>query len=298
LEGIIEKAINSFDLTSEKGLAKAFDLVSKTIFDSGQTLVDASEDMWKKIEEACSGKNNAELIALKNLFLEKKTELEKEISFDPVAAKKLFAENKNNYDRLLFISSQLEKNAETQKKLLEKELVSLSADIEDLINWLNAELFADESKTVGAKLILPITRSRLEKLRLLAIDEKSSESALEEKKEKLLGILSELKQAVNSVKKQAALSFNNGIDNRTDSEVMQKAKSLIDSNRFVDAMFSLNLAEAKNPVFSSAAGFIVPIIVIIVIAFLIKNAFSKKGKEEDEKKKIILDSWNEKCGAV
>jgi hypothetical protein len=152
-----------------------------------------------------------------------------------------------------------------------------------------------EKELIKIKLVPPITDSRLKKLRLMAEEINNSSEKNETKLEKLVKIQSELQTAFNYLKKQAIISYNATIDAGGESELLLKGKELIDSNKYTDALILLsgNTLTQKNFLDKIPFTGFIPIILIIIIAFVLKQKIGKKEKEEDVKRKIILDEWKE-----
>lgn len=283
----LDSIINE-QLDSDKEIAKAFDKLITLSFSADNKLKSEVEKMWENIN--LKSENNNNLIQLKNNFFEKKQLFDEKFSFDAIEANKLFYELKEDYAFFLETLKEIDKNNSTKQK---ENFVKFNEDLnfcENTLNLIEKSLIENNSKLIKAKFIIPLTQSRIEKLRLLLNEIKNSSLNLEEKIKKLAPIKTEILESNEAIKKQAILAFNNAIDKSASKEVLTTGKKLIDETKYIEAY--LVLYDNTSPT-QTLIGFSVflPILLIIIIAFIIKNKINKKEKENNEKKKVIMDEW-------
>ncbi len=283
----IDSIINE-QLDSDKAIAKAFDKLVNLYFSADNKLKSEVEKMWQNINNKTE--NSEILNKLKNSFFEKKQIFDEKFAFDPAETNKIFSHLQEDYSYFLEISKEVDKN----NLIKQKELINkLNSDLDycnTTLDLIEKELIENNSALIKAKFILPLTQSRIDKIRLLILEITNSNLTIEEKIQKLNPIKTEIWEAIEIMKKQAILAFNNAVDNKFQKEILVEGKKLIDENNYVDAY--LMLFDSKNPM-QNFLGFttFLPIILIIIVAFVLKNKLGKKEKEDSEKKKKIIEEW-------
>ena len=294
IEDALNKAL-SFGSENENSIAKAFDLITKTIFSTDNSIKEGAEELLDKTNTATKNTENKDLDYLKQDFLSIKQKIDESISYDPATAKKEFIQLNNKFNEIISFKEALDKNSAIEEKKMQAQIQKTYEEITILLNYLEENLVVNEAEIIKAKIVAPITESRLKKLRLMAEEIKNSEDTNENKLEKLSEIQNELQKAFNYLKKQAITSYNSAIDKGKNESLLIKGKELIDSNKYIDALMLLS---ENNPnqgnLFEKIpfAGFI-PVILIVLVAFVLKQKMGKNEKEEDVKRKLILDEWKE-----
>ena len=283
----IDSIINE-QLNSDKDIAKAFDKLVNLYFSADNKLKSEVEKMWQSIN--IKSENSEVLTKLKNSFFEKKQLFDEKFAFDPAETNKIFSQLQQDYLYFLEISKEIDKNNLIKQKELINKLNSDLNYCETTLNLIEKDLIENNSALIKAKFISPLTQSRIDKIRLLILEITNSNFTIEEKIQKINPIKIELWEAIEIMKKQAILAFNNAVDNKLQKEILSEGKKLIDENKYVDAY--LMLFDNKNPI-QSFLGFttFLPILLIIIVAFVVKNKIGKKDKEDNEKKKIIMEEW-------
>ncbi|MFA5125680.1 MAG: hypothetical protein WC462_01625 [archaeon] len=294
IEDTLNKAL-SFGNENENSIAKAFDLITKAVFSTDDSIKEGAEELLDKINKATKNTENKDLDYLKQDFLNIKQKIDESISYDPATAKKEFIQLNNKFEEIISFKETLDKNKAIEDKKIQTLIQKAYEEITILLNYFEENLVANEAEIIKAKIIAPITESRLKKLRLMAEEIKNSSDTNEKKLEKLLEIQNELQKAFNYLKKQAITSYNSAIDKGNNEGLLIKGKEFIDSNKYVDALMLLSENSTKQGnLFEKIpfAGFI-PVILIILVAFMLKQKMGKNEKEEDVKRKLILDEWKE-----
>jgi hypothetical protein len=283
----IDSIINE-QLTSDKDIAKAFDKLVNLYFSAGNKLKSEVEKMWQNINS--KNEDNEALINLKNTFFEKKQLFEENFAFDPIKTNNLFIQLQNEYSNFLELTKEIDKNNSIKQKELNNKLNSDLNYCETTLNLIEKDLIENNSTLIKAKFILPLAQSRIDKIRLLIIEIKNSNLTIEEKIQKINPIKIELWDAIEIMKKQAILAFNNAVYNKLQKEILFEGKKLIDENKYADAY--LMLFNNNNPSLTiKEFSIFFPILLIIIVAFVIKTKLGKKEKENTEKKKIIMEEW-------
>ncbi|MFA5931112.1 MAG: hypothetical protein WC821_02245 [archaeon] len=293
-ESLVNKVL-SLDLTNENNIAKAFDLLSTAIFSTDEGIKKGVEDLTIKLDLIKGYENNFEFNTLKDSFLKLKQSIFETISFDPALAKKDFLNLNKKYEEILLLKSQLDKNSQDYSNKLKKEVEKIYLVSKELTLELEQNLFSNENTLIQSKILAPITQSRLKKLNLLLDEINNSTKPLEQKLSEIEDIYNELTRANEVLEKQAIAAYNAGIDSGLEKDVLYKGKAFIDENKYVDALLLLSSKnQPKSLMFGNVpfASFI-PIIIIILLAFVIKQAFGKKEKEENTKKNLILEEWKD-----
>ncbi|MFA6268219.1 MAG: hypothetical protein WC652_00230 [archaeon] len=291
IENLINKTL-SLDLSNENTLAKAFDQISKASFTIEKQIVDESNSLSDKLSVLLKENNNSNITTLQNDFLNSKDIILKEISSNPVLAKNEFTKLQNTYSQIISLKAQIDKNSQAESKTQTKTIESLAQEALTLISLLDNQLFSDEEQILKAKIVPPITQSRLKKLSLMISEIKTSISSNNEKIAALTDIRDELKKAYDYLKRQAIVSFNGAIESNVSKETLLKAKELIDSNSYTGALFLLSASSPQTPPFSQFS-VLFPIVLIVLVAFVLKSTLGKKEKEIDTKKQLILEEWKE-----
>jgi len=286
--GITLDSIIAEKLNSDEEIAKAFDKLVTLSFSADNKLKSEVEKMWENIN--LKSENNNLLIELKNAFFNKKQLFDEKFSFDIIEANKLFSELQKDYSSFLEELKEIDKNNLTaQKELYTKLNLDLNY-CESILNLIEKDLIENNSNLIKSKFIMPLTQSRIEKIRLLLTEIKNSDLNVEEKIKKLEPLRIEVWESNEAIKKQTILAFNKAVDNKASKEILSEGKKLIDENKYVDAYLILFNPSPPTQLITEYSVFL-PILLIIIIAFILKKRVNKKENEDKNKKKVIMDEW-------
>jgi hypothetical protein len=155
---------------------------------------------------------------------------------------------------------------------------------------LENQLVENETDLLDARVVPPITKSRLTRLELMNNEVFNSNKSLGEKQAELEKINWELTTAAEYLKKEAIIAFNKAIDAKATSSVLSKAKDLIDKNNYAQALLALTSAAPQSESIWYFQGFI-PILLVIIVAFVVKYQVGKKKNSEDLRKGMLLEEW-------
>lgn len=287
----IEETINlvletGFD--EEKEIAKSFDKLVNLLFSSDNKIKEEVDRMWVEINS--KSQMDPSLILLKNNFSDKKQLFEENFYFDPIKTNSLFLELKEDYTSFLNLLKNIDKNRLLKEKEVQKRLNSdLNYCINTLIS-LEQELIQNNSRLIKAKFIIPLSKERMQKLKLILNEINNSNASYEEKIKQIEPLKDEIWDAEESIKKQSILAFNNAIDNKASKEVLLDGKTLLDQNRYIDAYLVLADFKGISKDFFDFQLFL-PIIIIILIALVLKSRIQNKENEEKMKKEELLKNW-------
>lgn len=266
-------------------LLKGLNLLQNEPLSINKEIQTEVEKLTKIIKESV-GKNQV-LIELAKEFFNKKEQFDWWKELDLIKSKEIFVEIKELYKKYFEDKNKLENNSFLIKN--NQEYLEMLEECKIYISFLEIELSVDESKLINAKFIQPITLSRLKKLKL-DITEIQGTNFSTDKEKQLVEIKGELKSAVDSIKKQTISLFNKSIDEKKPQDLLQAAKSFIDSNKFVSAFLVLKTTGKKEEPLLFLG--LIPIGVIVILALVLKKILKKKEKEENLNKKIVLENWD------
>jgi hypothetical protein len=290
LENELIKAQTEFE--NNKDPLKAYEIISKISFNSNEALLKEIEKMSKEIQKIKPNKEDVKLNELITEFSENKSFIETNIYFKPEEVFNRFKDLQSLFNRIISldinnkISSQ-EKEA-VNKNIIDNLFSTLNKELNDLSN----ELSDTEQILSEANLFPPITKSRIETIKLELIQIKSSGESDELKINKLNNYLEEVRSAVDFLKQKAIFYFNKGIESGFSKSTLLEAKSKIDTNKYASAFVLLfNASIAKKEDFGYL-GFI-PIVLIVLVAIVLKLTIGKKDKQKEDQKKIVEDNWKE-----
>jgi len=288
---VIETIKNTLDLNTAAGVAKAFDLLSKTTFSVDKEMSLQAETMWKKISDT-NYSSSAALDSLKEKFSSEKELMDELLSSNPLEARTHFLNLKAAYDSFFETKADIDKNLAAEKASMQKQISEIATECLDMIDFLEKQLSVGEDKMVAAKIIAPITDTRLKKLKLDVTNIKSSSDPIQTRLESLLKIKTELFDAVSEIKRQCANMYNSGIESNLPVSTLAQAKKLIDSNSYISAMLVLSQGTPKAFEAIPLAGFI-PIVLIVIVALVMRQKLGKKEKSEKQKQAAVLEEWKE-----
>ena len=275
-------------LDDEKSIAKAFDSLVNLVYSSDNKIKSEVEKMWKDILKKTI--DDEELTTIKNNFLETKIEFEEIFYLDASKSNNLFLKLKEEYDLFIKKLKELEKTKNIEQKELEKKFNYYIEYCNTNLNYFEEHLLKNNSELLKSKFILPLTQTRIEKIRFLLNELNIKEDSIENKLKIIEPLFDEVWLANENVKRQAITSFNDAIDNQSSKEILSQGKKLIDENNFIEAYLILKDTN-QRPLDLTGLGVFLPILIIIITALILKNNFSKKEKEENEKKKILNEEW-------
>lgn len=275
-------------LDDEKSIAKAFDLLINLIYSSDNKIKSEVEKMWNDILKKTQ--NDEELSLIKNDFFESKLEFEEIFNLNASEANNVFLKLKEEYDLFIKKSKEVEKLKNNEQKELEKKFDYYIEYCKITLNYIEDHLITNNSELIKSKFIIPLTQTRIEKIRFLLNEICASDDLILNKLKKIEPLFDEVWLANENIKRQAINSFNTAIDNHSSKETLSQGKKLLDENNFIEAY--LVLKDTNNQKFNlEGIGIFLPILIIIIAALVLKNNFSKKEKEESERKKIISEEW-------
>jgi|GEM_PF-1142448 len=290
LDAVIAKALEENNLDTFEGVSKAYkEIISisfaanKEINSQAKTILDGAKKLYSAYPQEFS-----ELYGELSIF-EKDYELNS--STNPGGAQNSFILMEETYSKMVSLKEDLDKNAQKNAKLLAEEVKTLGETLNTLLDFLQKELFSPETNIADIKFVPPITESRLKTLRLNVSEILNSDKSDAEKKDKLVRIKNELSNASEYLRKEAVREFNLAIDSGTSNTVLSSAKSAIDENKFVTALFLLSKSGGLIMGFDYIG--LLPIGIIIAVAFVLRHKFAKKEKNEEGARKLILDEWKE-----
>ncbi len=274
-------------LESEKrtDILKGLSLLENEPIMINEELKKEVEKLFKIIKEDVG--KDLSLIELSTDFFEKKQEFDQWKEIDALKSQEIFLELKESYLKYYIDKNEITTKITPANEILNKFEEDL-LESKRLISILEQELSIEESKLINAKFIQPITLSRLKKLKL-DLTEIESSIFSEENRDKLIEIKGELKSALESIKKQTIVSFNNAIENNETQDILSKAKNYIDSNKYVSAFLILSKSGSQQKEFPFVG--LIPIGIIIIVALILKNKLKNQNIKENNNKKLVLEEW-------
>ncbi len=282
-------SIISEKLDSEKEISIAFDKLVTLYFSAENKLKSEVEKMWETI--TTKSEKNAKLTTLKNTFFEKKQLFDEQFSFDMKSANKTFVELQKDYSFFLDMSKEIDKNNLQKEKELIKKLNEDLNYCKTTLSLIEKDLIENNSALIKAKFIVPLTQSRIDKIKFLLAEIENSNLTAEEKIKKIEPLKTEIWEANELIKKQAVLEFNKAVDNKTPTKLLQEGKSLLDQNNYISAYLLLSNNSTPKQTLIGFSYFL-PILLIIIAAFVVNNKIRKNNKDTNEKKKKIMEEWD------
>ena len=250
-----------------------------------------SEEVTKKINEMDDNIHSYDLengimLDLYNKFIQTKTNLEEIISTDPKEGNSIYDQLKQIYLEAQTLNSELNSKKEEELFTQKEKIKTTTTKILNQLEFIENELDFEESVLIKAKFIPPITKTRIEKIKLILST--LSDLSIDEQSELLTKLFNETKSAVDYIKSKAIGEYNQNLDIKPVSQI-QKAKTLIDNNKFVSAYLLLqeDLGKTSTPPY-----FIIPIILIVAIALVLRIQLNKNKKKDCSEKNKIESEWD------
>jgi hypothetical protein len=281
-----EQVLKLLETPSFDSYSRAMAILEELVFDVDSKILEEVKRIWEEIQSENQNANNPELESLKEKIFRLKEEIEKSIAFEPEKAYESFIEMQKHYSDFELKQKQISEHDSEKNNKTILEIESITKQCFELINKLEVELVFDEKEFIQLRFIPPITKSRLEKIRLILTSQEFT--SREEQLLKTKELFGELRNAYDSIKLQAIKKYNQGIDSGLSAGVLSKAKSFIDSNNYVQAMFALQGKEELQ--FNLLLG-LIPILVIVIVGLALRQRFNKTEKKEDLIKQKILEEW-------
>jgi len=291
LNAIITKALEENNLDTFLGVSKAYKEIISVSFSASEAVNDEAKKLFNDAKKLYSIRPS-ELGQLFEQFSSFNNSFELNKNTNPLESQKNFVLMKDIYSKMSAQNEDLDKNAFVNAKQLKNEIEKLGLEVNSLVDFLESELFSPAKNISDIKFVAPITESRLKTLRLNISEILNSDKSDAEKRDRLAKIKNELTNASEYLRREAVRNFNNAIDLGTSKSILSSAKQAIDENRFVSALFLLSNNSGKAIFGFDYLGFI-PIGIIIAVAIILRQRFSKKGKTEEEARKLILQEWKD-----
>ncbi|MBT4870688.1 MAG: hypothetical protein HON47_03885, partial [Candidatus Diapherotrites archaeon] len=196
LEQLIVSAKLAISSNDNKEILQSLANLEGYSFQIDEELTSSLNEMWEEITK--NNISDARLEQIKNNFLKNKEKFETTIHHNPKEAFLIYKQLQKDYDLFIQTLALVEKENQFSLDESQQKIKSLKEKIWELLNLLEVELDVGVAKMIQNKFIPPITKSRLEKIKveLIAVDTllaKETEDALE-------NIFNELGNALDYIK--------------------------------------------------------------------------------------------------
>ncbi|MDD4250841.1 MAG: hypothetical protein PHX27_01460 [Candidatus ainarchaeum sp.] len=281
IEKLIQQANNELQLNQ---FDQAMLTIEKKVFKIDVEILNKIKEIKKEINTEKNNKNE-ELQTIINEIIKNINYIEENIAYYPVESKKAYLEINNLFEqynkKLILIKTNDE--IKVEEKQTEFNLILTQTKL--LIIFLEKELDNFE-KTNTLRIIFPITKSRLEKIKetIMQYEEFNEKDFIQ-----LQNINDELTKSITELKRNVIKEYNFSIDNNVNYSTLEKAKTELDLNNYIQALILLKTDFNQDNLILG----IIPIILIIFVAGVLKISISKKKQKDENLKKQVLEQWDE-----
>jgi len=286
LEELLKSSLLALEGGSEPEIFAALSNIEKFSFSISDKLKENVDKMWAELLKSTT--TTDELDQLKNNFFEAKQKFDEIINFDPENGNTAYSDLEKTYFDFINTESDIVASQKEMDSKLLLEINTLKETINELLLFLESELSIDEHDLIKSKFIPPITKTRLQKIRLDLASIDSLE--IEDQYAELENIFRELNAAADYLKAKTIKAYNLAIDNQNSPEQIKKAKAFIDNNKYLSAYFVLQ--EEVGGKLNNYYYYFIPIILIVIIGLFLRYKINKQKNNSKSNQTSIEKEWD------